>query len=381
MSDRPAILGGAPLRAAEPDWPIRDPAVDAAFAELAAGGGWGKYLGDHGERLRETLRDRHGGGFVHLCSGGTAAVELALRGVGVRPGDEVVLSAYDFSANFANVLSLDARPVLVDCRADDAQLDVSLVAEALTDRTRAVLTSHLHGGTVDMPALRELCDDRGVALIEDVCQMPLAGVHGRTAGTWGHVGVLSFGGSKTLSAGRGGAVVTADPLLKQRIALHTFRGNDVSPLSEMQAAVLLPQIQRFDERHQTRSRSVAKLRGWFADVDGLTMFAPGTGSPDYYKVGFFYDPAAFGGLSRDRFCEAVHAEGVTLSPSFASLHTTHSRRRFDAAGDLPNATRAGESVVVLHHPVLLEDARSLRQVVEAVERVRAHATAICEDRV
>ncbi len=114
----------------------------------------------------------HGVPYVWLCSSGTAAVELALRGLGVGPGDEVILAAYDFKANFTDVLALGALPVLVDLRPDDWQLDVEQVESALGPRTRAVIASHLHGGSVSMHRLREILAGREIGIVEDVCQCP-----------------------------------------------------------------------------------------------------------------------------------------------------------------------------------------------------------------
>ena len=378
--DRPALLGGAPLLPDGPPlWPPRDPAVDAALHRLIDSGDWGRYHGPHGDALRAALVEAHGGAGVQLCSGGTAAVELALVGAEVTDRDEVIVAGYDFRAVAANVLALGATPVVVDVRPDDWQLDPDAVRAAFTPQTKAVVASHLHGGIVDMPALRGLCDEAGAALIEDACQSPGAAVHGRSAGTWGDAGTLSFGGSKPLTAGRGGAVLTTPTPAGQRIAArirrHVGRGNDLSPLSEMQAAVLRPQVDRLPADTAARGRSADALR----DLPGLTPLAPRATEdviPAFYKMGFRYDPAAFGGLPRRLFCAAVRAEGVALDAGFPALRTTFSARRVRFAGDLPHAAAAGERCVVLHHPVLLAGGEALAAVPAAVERVRAWADRI-----
>lgn len=344
--------------------------------ELAKSGDWGRYHGPHTERLTDRFADACGCEHVHLCSSGTAAVEFALRAVGVEVGDEVVLSAYDFESNFKNVLAIGARPILVDVRPDDVQFDAGQLDDAFTDSTRAVLISHLHGGLVAMNDVVERAHARGVAVVEDACQATGGIVHGRPAGSWGDVGVHSFGGSKLLTAGRGGAVVTNRADLAQRIRLHTQRGNDVSPLSQMQAAVLLPQLERLQERHDRRAERAGQLRAGLVDREGLTAFA-GVGrhdserSPAYYKVGFRYDAVAFDGLPREAFCAAMRAEGLAVDPGFRALHRTHSRRRFRAVGDLPEASRADEDVVVLHHPVLLEPESAIDEFLRALDKIRA----------
>lgn len=380
VHDRPALIGGRPVRPqGEPTWPPPDPNVDAVLRRLAGSGEWGRYEGPHCDRLERRLAELHDVGHVRLLSSGTAAVECALRGVGVQAGDEVILAAWDFKANFANVVALGATPVLVDVRRDDAQLNIDLVASAVTKRTKAVLASHLHGSVVDMPTLLMVCEHHGLSLIEDVCQMPLADVSGRVAGTWGHVGTLSFGGSKTLSAGRGGAIITRSRQIAQRIQLHDWRGNRLSPLSEIQAALLWPQLDAFAERKKQRQRAAAWFRDAFADCNGLQPLPEPPSDTDYYKVPFWYSERAFSVLRRARFCDAMHAEGVTMSPSFPALHETHSAKRFRSTGDLANASRAGREIVVLHHPVLLEDEPEWQLVRDAVEKIRAHAGELSDD--
>ena len=401
VEDLPAVLGGPPaFPYGPPTWPIADPAVTAAVAAAMADGSWGRYHGPHTERLRAALAEFHRVRHAHLCASGTAAVELALRGVGVTAGDEVILAAYDFEANFKDVLALGATPVLVDVRADDFQCDADRVEAAGSERTRAVLVSHLHGGIVDMPRLRAVADARGWTVVEDACQMPGAIVHGRRAGTWGDAGVLSFGGSKLLTAGRGGAVLTDDAAVLQRLRLHVERGNDLSPLSELQAAALLPQLERLDERRAIRARNVERLRTSLAAVPGLSSFPasggrqpPGpwnasTGAhqgadaprspcdPDFYKFAALYDPAALADLPRSDFAAAAQAEGVALWPGFPALHRTHGRRRFRAAGDLEHADAAAERLLVLHHPVLLGTDDEIDRVAAAIRKVASAATAI-----
>jgi dTDP-4-amino-4,6-dideoxygalactose transaminase len=305
-------------------------------------------------------------------------VELGLRGVGVKAGDEVVLAAYDFKANFTNVLTLGAIPVLVDIRADDWQLDVAQVEAALSPQTRAVIASHLHGGLVDMPRLRELADRHGCAIIEDACQSPGAVVAGRPAGTWGDVGVYSFGGSKLLTAGRGGAVFTSRDDVAQRIRLYTQRGNEAYPLSEMQAAVLLPQVAQLAARNRRRSENIDILAARLKAMGGLDVVqsAVADSTPAYYKAGLHYDAAAFSALPRDRFAEAIRAEGIAVDPAFRALHLTHARGRFRAVGDLSVATDVDAKALTLHHPVLLGDDAEIDQIIAAIDKIRHQATMI-----
>ncbi len=378
--DIPAVLNGRPIRPqGPPAWPPNDPAIVEVLHQAAADGSWGQYHGPHASNLKEQLASRHGTEHVELCASGTAAVELALRGLKVGAGDEVVLAAYDFRGNMQDVLCVGATPVLVDVRPENWNLDVEQVGRAITDSTRALLVSHLHGAQVQMPALRELADRHGVPIIEDACQVPGAQVAGRIAGTWGDVAVLSFGGSKLLSAGRGGALLTGDEGVFRRVQMYSQRGNQAYPLSELQAALLLPQLDTLDQRNQQRADAAIAVIKSLETQTALTPFAlpdESDSQPGLYKLGFQFHPDACNGLSRDAFAKAIRAEGIAIDPGFRSLHKSHGRRRFTTPGDLPEADRADANVLVLHHPVLLESDDTLDQIRQAVDRVTTHAEAI-----
>jgi dTDP-4-amino-4,6-dideoxygalactose transaminase len=352
-----------------PDWPEVREAVEATLAD----GSWGRYHGPHCERLEEALAEFHGVEEVLLCCSGTAAVELALHGARVGPGDEVILAAYDFKANFQNVLALGATPVLVDLDPNSWQLDPTQLDSAVTEATRAIIVSHLHGASVPMAPILEFANQHGVTVIEDACQVTGAILDGQRAGAAGHAGVLSFGGSKLLTAGRGGAILTSRADLAQRIRLRTQRGNHAYPLSELQAAVLQPQVERLETRNRVRLANVQSLLSQLDAAGVLAGLTPLNATPGeldaFYKVGFRYDSDHFKGLSRDAFAQAVRNEGVALDPGFRSLHRIHSRRRFLAVGDLQVADAADDGILVLHHPVLLESAAAIDQIVEAVLKV------------
>jgi len=390
-----------------PAWPGDWPEIAEVFRQVLHDGSWGKYHGPHCERLEQALAEFHQVQHASLCSSGTAAVELALRGAGVNPGDEVILAAYDFKANFQNVLLLGATPVLIDVDEQSWQMNPDLLAAACSERTKAILVSHLRGAFAPRNAITNAAESRGLMVIEDACQATGAVLQGRRTGGIGHVGVLSFGGSKLLTAGRGGAVLTNDPAVAQRIQLYQQRGNAAYPLSELQAAVLLPQLQRLEERHQRRlagarfllrelRQRTQELRPLIPldDIVGLENLLPpgearptelrqlipelkpllsvddidGTAnSPAFYKLGFQLAPDV-PGLTRDAYACRMRSRGVALDPGFSALHRTHSRRRFRAPGELPHAEAAHERCLVLHHPVLLEPESVLTQVAEALGR-------------
>ena len=136
-------------------WPTPDSDVRIAIEQLLADGSWGRYHGPHCMALCDKLARYFDVDHVHLCSSGTSAVELALRGSNVRSGDEVILAAYDYKANFVNVLTVGARPVLVDTLPERPVLNPDLLDAALSSSTKAIICSHLHGCLAPIEQLAE----------------------------------------------------------------------------------------------------------------------------------------------------------------------------------------------------------------------------------
>ncbi len=368
-TDDPALLGGpAVCPEGPPDWPFPDPDVGAAIESALADGSWGKYHGPHVPRLEAELASFFGIPFVLTCSSGTLAVQAALHALKVEAGDEVVLPAYDYEANFLNVHAIGAKPVLADVSADNACLNPDKLEACPT--AKAIIATHLHGGLAPMRRIRESADRLGVPVIEDAAQVTGATVEGRKAGAWGDIGILSFGGSKLLSAGRGGALLIQKPEVYQRARVWLSRGvQQWAALSELQAIVLLPQLVKLAERTAHRHGQVELLRRLLQSIPGLRTFQNelSDSEPAFYKVGFWFDERAFG-LSRELFVKAMRAEGIAFDEGFRALHVGRAPQRFRALAPLPNAERAHRSVVMLHHPVLSLGADAIEKVALAIQK-------------
>lgn len=200
---------------------------------------------------------------------GTDALHLALLALGIGPGDEVIVQANTYIASVLAISQTGARPVLVDCEPEFGQIDVSAVERALTPRTKAVLPVHLYGHPADMDPILEIARARRLFVIEDAAQAHGAGYKGRLCGTMGDIGCFSFYPGKNLGAyGDGGAVVTRDAALAERVSLlrnygqrvkyvHVLKGFN-SRLDTVQAAILRVKLRHLSQWNGNRQRAAGR---------------------------------------------------------------------------------------------------------------------------
>ena len=365
-----AIHGGpATIPEGPPAWPPAFPEVEASLMKVLRGHEWGVYQGTQSKQLTETLARLFGHAWVQLTCSGTIAVELALRGLGIGSGDEVLLAGYDFPGNFRSIEMTGARPRLVDLAENQWVVDTQKLDACASPEVKAILVSHLHSQMSDMASVTQWARDRNIVVVEDVCQTPGAQVQGKLAGCWGDVSVLSFGGSKLLTAGRGGCVLTNDESVFQRMKVFVDRGNDAFPMSELQAAALDPQFERLAERNQMRTQNLQRFVSGVDWAKSLLKSPEGL-NPEgaYYKIPFWIrDPAE---VDREWLVSALRAEGVAFDAGFRGF-TKRSSRRCSRPIPLPNSERAAEATLLMHHPALLESGELMDRWAKALNKVSA----------
>ena len=352
-----------------PKWPIADDDILHNVQTALADGSWGKYESDWTEQVAKRLAELTQCENIMLCSSGTVAVEIALRAVDVQPESEVILAAYDFPGNFRAIEAIGARPVIVDVIEDGYVIDPDEVAAAISEKTKAIIVSHLHGQIADMPTLKTICEENNLRLIEDVCQTPGGCLNESPLGRFGDVGVFSFGGSKLLSAGRGGAVVTKNADFYQRAKIYCNRGNEAFPFSQLQAAALLPQFEKLESRNVTRRQRVEQLLEATNQITILKPLKQQTGDvfPVFYKLPWLIENSNTG-WTRSEFVQAVQAEGLAIDTGFRGF-TRRSVKRCRQHGPLINSRIASQQTVILHHPVLLESEAIIDRAAYALNKV------------
>src|SRR5215467_7610562 len=209
---------------------------------------------------------------VRHCIGvnsGTSALHLALIACGVGPGDEVIMVPMTFVATAWAISYVGARPVFVDIEPTTYTMDVAQVERAITSRTRALLPVHLYGQMADLSPLRELCEQYGLALIEDAAQAHGAEYHGMRAGGMSQVGCFSFYPGKNLGAyGEGGAITTNDDGIAARVRIlrdHAqsakYRHEEVGfnyRMDGLQGAVLGVKLRHLEAWNVARRQAAAR---------------------------------------------------------------------------------------------------------------------------
>ena len=252
-------------------------------------------LGAHVEAFEADFAAYCEAGEAVGVASGTDALALALRALGIGPGDEVIVPANTFVATAEAVTIAGATPLPVDVDPETGLLTSAIVERALQPRVRCVVPVHLYGATVDMDPLLDLARAAGIAVVEDACQAHGARYKGRRVGALGDIGCFSFYPAKNLGAwGDGGAVVTNRPDLAERVRLLRSHGErpryrhraigSTARLDGLQAAVLRAKLPRLDGWNAERRRAAAELRHALQTAGVALPPLPADGADHVYHV-------------------------------------------------------------------------------------------------
>jgi dTDP-4-amino-4,6-dideoxygalactose transaminase len=382
---------------------VWDEREERALLEVLRSGRWGEIDGTMVERFQTQFANFQG---ARRCVGvvnGTAALRVALRALGVGLGDEVIVPPYTFIATASAALEIGAIPIFADIDPETYLLDPAAAEAAITSRTRAIVPVHVAGCPADMDALGDVAARHGLHLLEDAAQAHGAAWRGQSVGALGDLGTFSFQASKNLNAGEGGALVTNDDSLADRIwSLHNvgrvrdgawyrheiLAGNE--RLTEFQAALLLAQMERLPEQMARREAGATYLDRELASIEGLRPLRrdPRVTVHAHHLYILRYEAAAFGDLPRDLFVRALKAEGIPCSTGYTPLTDSPAIRREverlvallgrsdrPLAVEVPNAERSCREGIWLPQNVLLGDEEDLADVVTAVRKIQRHTVA------
>jgi len=360
------------------------------------------WTGEEGRLFEREFAQFAGTNHAVAVSNGTAALELALKALGIGEGDEVIVTSRTFLASASSIVAVGAVPVFAGVDPGSQNITAATVAPKITPRARAIMAVHLAGWPCDMDELMALADEHGLYVVEDCAQAHGATYKGRSVGSIGHVGAWSFCQDKIMSTGgEGGLLTTNDEALWKRAWAYKDHGksfdavyNREHPLgfrwlhesfgtnwrmTEMQAAIGRIQLQRMDQWHAARTRNAEKILEAARACPALRVpEVPDDIEHAWYKCYVFVRPERLlPGWDRDRIIRAINEKGV---PCFSgSCSEIYLEKAFDNTGwrpaeRLPMAKELGEtSLMFLVHPTLTP--AEIEQTCAAIREVMGRCTA------
>jgi dTDP-4-amino-4,6-dideoxygalactose transaminase len=295
---------------------------------------WLAPVGPHVDAFETEIAARAGVSSAAALSSGTAALDLALRLVGVQRGDRVLVPSFTFVATVAPLVQLGGVPVFVDSEPGTWNLDPDLVAAELAgpDRPAAVVAVDLYGQCADYTRLLRLCDDAGVPLVEDAAEALGATWADRPAGSFGACGVFSFNGNKIISASGGGMLVSADEALIARARYLAGQARSPAPhyehvelgfnyrMSNLCAALGRGQLHGLDRKVERRRAIFDRYRAGLGDLPGLAfMPEAAAGRATRWLTVLTVDPGE-AGVDREAIRRHLDEQGIEARPAWKPMH-------------------------------------------------------------
>ncbi|MBF0098450.1 MAG: DegT/DnrJ/EryC1/StrS family aminotransferase [Magnetococcales bacterium] len=323
--------------------------------------------GETVERFERRLADYLGCRHALAVTSCTGAMHLSLLALGIGPGDEVITTPMTFIATTTAILEAGAKPVFIDVEPETGNMDVARIEAAITPRTKAILPVHLYGRMCDMVAMRAVAERHGLAIVEDAAHCLEGQDRGIRPGGASQTACFSFYATKNITCGEGGALATNDTALYQKLKLLRLHGMDRTGaertvkgyqhwdmvlmgwkynMSNIDAAILLPQMERVERNLQRRRQLTDRYRALLQPVAGVTVLPPV--APESVHAHHLF-PILVQGMERDQLVQALQSQGISVMVNYRPVHLTrYFAETFGfAAGDFPIAERIGDTVLSL----------------------------------
>ncbi len=402
-----AVLGGKKVfDDSWPLWPVYTKEDEEALLEVLHSRNWGGYPSpnERASAFAKSFAKTHDADYGICASNGTVTLEVALRAAGIEFGDEVIVTPYTWIATAGAPVMVNAVPVFADITPDTYCLDPKQAEAMITERTRAIIPVHLACSMADLDAFVDLAAKYDLVLIEDCAHMHGGKWKNKGVGSYGHLGSFSFQSSKLMTAGEGGIILTSDDELHQRCQSlvncgrkepgydgfdgKLFSGN--YRITEWQAAILQVRLKYLESERQLREKNAGHLTTLLEDIEGIRPLVRDHRVTHLgcYQYVFRYDEKSFSGLSRDRFVQALEAEGIPCEgdfyePVYKSSLFPVSAKSFPAIEERYGQVISPESVqcpvaekaayheaVWLHHPLLMAGSDKVEKIAEAIVKVK-----------
>ena len=323
----------------------------------------------------------------------TAGLHLALSALNLQPGEEVITSAMTFVATYNTIEQAGGRVVPVDIDPRTYNMDVALVEQAITKKTRAIMPVHFTGAPVDLDVIYALAAKYQLRVIEDAAQAVGTEYKGKKLGSFGDTAVFSFHPNKNITTGEGGCITTFDEALAQNAKVLKFHGIDrdawnrfgkagsqhydvIAPgfkynMLDLQAALGLHQLPQLDKFIEMRTKLAERYREAFKQWQALKLpELPNYAHKHSWHLFTVQIEAAMTGMNRDQFMEGLRAHNIGTGLHYQApfLYTYYRNKYGFKPEDFPHAAHLGETIVSLPlYPLLTE--QDQHDVIEAIKRV------------
>ena len=286
-------------------------------------------LGPMTRRFERDFAARIGTKHAVACSSGTAGLHMCLHAAGIGPGDEVITSSFSFVASANAVLFTGADVRFAEVDPLTFNMDPAAVEAAITPRTKAIEIVDIFGYPAEIPALIDIAERHGLAIVEDACQSIDGAYDGRKLGTWGHPAVYGFYANKQLTTAEGGIIFTDDDDLAALLSSLSNQGRSDDGawlvhsrlgfnyrLSDVHSAIGVAQLERLDDMLAGRRRVAAWYQERVAGIEGLTPMYEGPQERSW----FVYAPRVADGVDRNAVIRDLDALGIAAKPYLPCIH-------------------------------------------------------------
>ena len=402
-----AICGGKPIceeMLASPAWPPVTEKTAQRLLDVYKSRKW-SFNSEAEQEFQRGFADHHNAKHGIFMSNGTTTLEAALAACGVGRGDEVIVPALTWMATAMAVNYVGATPVFVDIEPTTLCMDPAKAAEAVTDKTRAIIPVHLYGSMADLEELQKICDKHDLAMIEDCAHMQGGKWNGRGVGSWGKVGSFSFQQSKTMASGEGGICITDDDELADRIFCYKHIGYrcgnaqgaaQQGPPADLacrnyrstafEATILLEQLELLEQRLKTYSANAESLTKIVDSIDGVRIQSPGrlATTQGYYNLVLIFEGGPLADIPRSTILEAAAAEGLPLGGTFGPVYKhilfNLPPDQYSIAGGSCGVTEGvgTDRAFVLSHPWLGSDEKNIDTIGQILAKLANNADVLRE---
>jgi dTDP-4-amino-4,6-dideoxygalactose transaminase len=405
VTNKLAIHGGEKVRKTTwPEWPVWDQSAEKDVIEMLRSGRWWRGNGEAVADFENKYAELMGAKRCLATASGTTALLVALHVLGVDAGDEVLVSPFTFIATYNVIFMNKALPVFVDTDPETFLINPAKIEERITERTSAILPVHIYGLPVDMDKVNVVAKKHNLKVIEDACQAWLGEYKGKKLGTLGDLGCFSFQNSKNLPTGEGGAVVgNNDEIMDFCHSFHncgrpfgSVKGTSNYPvrgsnrrMQQIQAITLLSQMNRIHNDADIRLENARYLDKKLAEIPGIVPYkmVEGNNRSAYHMYPFRFISAKFGDVKREKFIEALRAEGIPCSAGYGrqnhdglieeALNSKGYKRLFSEKrlkqwreeNVLPGNDQLAEEAITFYQSILLGSRSDMDDIVDAISKI------------